>query len=95
VLYIVMALVWLSLAILAFVMPRLDPDGNPWTIPNTEISIGWVGLFFFGYNLARWWATRKRQTDRRLLRPTPARLLHPERPADPNLNFTEKPPPAT
>jgi hypothetical protein len=87
-----MGLVWLSLAAMAFLMPRLNPDGNPWTIPNTDISMGWVGLFFFAYNMARWWATRKQQ-DRRLLRPTPPEPQHPELPPDPKFNFSERPPP--
>jgi hypothetical protein len=94
VLYLVMAMVWLTLALAAFVMPHINPDGNPWTIPNTQISAGWIGLLFFGYNMARWWGTRRRETDRRLLRPTPARPVHPEQPPDPNFNFSDKPPPA-
>jgi len=91
VIYLVMGLVWLSLAVTAFVMPHVNPD-NAWTIPNTDISIGWVGLFFFAYNMARWWGTRNKQPDRRLLTPTPPRPLHPEQPPDPNFNFTEEPP---
>ena len=67
--YLVMAVVWLGVAVAAFLLPRLNPNGPPWTIPNTDISVGWMALVFLVYNLARWWTNRKQQSpDRRYLR---------------------------
>ena len=55
--HLILAFIWLSLACLAFLLPWLDPEGSPWTIPQTQISIGWLALFFSAYNLARRWAS--------------------------------------
>jgi hypothetical protein len=90
-LYLVMALAWLSLALVAFVIPRLNPDGQPWTI--MDIPVSWIAVVLCVYNLIHWWARRHRHPDRRLLRPTPPRPVHPEQPPDPNFNFTDNPPP--
>jgi hypothetical protein len=47
-LYLLMALIWLSLAMVAFTAP-----GN-WSIPRTDMSVGWLALLFFAYNVIRW-----------------------------------------
>jgi hypothetical protein len=63
-LYVILSLIWLGLAVVAFAMPWLDPHGRPWTFPGTNISLGWVALAFFGYNVARWYAERMRKRQR-------------------------------
>ena len=68
--YLVMVILWLGVALTAFLMPHFKPDGPPWTIPNTSISVGWLAVVFFIYTLARWWTSRQNKPqDRRLLRP--------------------------
>jgi hypothetical protein len=48
--------------------------------------VGWMGLVFLVYNLARWWTTRKQQPpDRRLLRPI--HRAHPPREEPPDTRF--------
>jgi hypothetical protein len=49
--YLLIALVWLLLAVLAF----LYPVG--WTILDTGWSIAWVLLFLVVWNVIRWWLT--------------------------------------
>jgi hypothetical protein len=56
--YLVLATLWLALAVTAFLLPHLNPNVRPWTIPTTDISIGWLALAFLIYNLARWWTHR-------------------------------------
>ena len=77
-LYLLMALVWLSVAAMAFVLPRINPAVKPWDIPGTEISVGWIALVFFVHDIIRWKMRRAGQRDRRLLRPTPATPVPPE-----------------
>ncbi len=90
--YLVMAILWLGLAVTAFLMPHIKPDGPTWTIPNTNISVGWLALAFLVYNLTKWWSSKKQKPpDRRLLRPS-ARHNPNEEPPDPRFQFTEQPP---
>ena len=91
--YLLMAVLWLGLALTAFLMPHVKPDGPAWTLPNTNISVGWLALVFLVYNLARWWTTRvQKPRDRRLLRPVP-RHAPKEEPPDPQFHFREGPAP--
>ncbi len=90
-LYLMMALAWLVLGVAAFVMPRFNQVVGPWKIPGTDISTGWLALFFVVYNLTRWWTVRPRERDRRILRPTPARPLTSEPPLESDSTFRESP----
>lgn len=53
-LHLVLAGIWLGLAAFAF----LKPGDQEWVIPNTSISIGWIALAFFAYNVFRWQSSR-------------------------------------
>jgi len=90
--YLFMAVLWLGVALTAFLMPHIKPDGPTWTFPNTNISVGWVALAFLMYNLARWWTSRvQKAPDRRLLRPVTRHSPSDEAP-DPRFQFREGPP---
>jgi hypothetical protein len=89
---IILGSLWLILAAVAFIMPYIQPQGSPWTFPGTQISIGWVALFLFGYNMAHWWGNRQRAAKRDTPRSsTPQRI--PEEPANPDFDFSEHKPP--
>jgi hypothetical protein len=88
----VLAFLWLCVALTAFLLPHFNPDGPPWTIPGSNISIGWLALAFLIYNLARWWTSRgMRQQDRRLLRPI-RRPTAGDEPPDPQVEIRAGPP---
>ncbi len=46
----VLAGVWLGVAVMAF----LQTGGQEWVIPNTSIEIRWLALALFVYNLVRY-----------------------------------------
>jgi hypothetical protein len=84
--YLMLAALWLGLALTAFLVPYF----KPWTIPNTDISVGWLALAFLLYNLARWWTTRRKQPpDRRLLHPS-TRHFPRDEPPDPQFQFRDE-----
>jgi hypothetical protein len=90
--YLMMAVLWVGVALTAFLMPHFKPDGPAWTFPNTDISVGWVALVFLIYNLARWWTSRaQKPADRRLLRPV-RRHAPSDETSDPRFQFREGPP---
>ena len=90
--YLLLAVLWLGLALTAFLMPVLKPDGPTWTIPNTNISYGWVALAFLFYDVAHWWIKRgQKRPERRLLRPVTRHSPSEEAP-DPRFQFRERPP---
>jgi hypothetical protein len=60
----ILAVFWLVLSVGLFLYPRLHPQGARLTIGQTGISFAWVAVFFFGYNLLRWWLLRLQKRDR-------------------------------
>jgi hypothetical protein len=81
--HLVLAGIWLGLAVFAF----LQPGGQEWVIPNTSISIGWIALAFFAYNVIRWRSSRGP-----MQRPTTWQPRHDDgakKPIDPALDFSD------
>ena len=67
----ILAVVWLLCAALAFARPVLGPEMRPWVIPGTDISVGWFLLVMAIYNLVRWWTMRPRVREQSPLRTLP------------------------
>ena len=88
----ILAFIWLGIAVTAFVMPRIRPDGNPWTILDTGISIGWVAVAFFVYNVIRWWASGAKPEPRPLFPHRTSTPGHGERPPNPQSGDEAIPP---
>lgn len=88
----ILAGVWLGLALLAFAQPHLNPGGREWTIPvfDWSLPVSWLALGFFGYNLVRWGAGQRRRPPK----PSPAPRQHqPQRePSDPQWDFSQSNP---
>jgi hypothetical protein len=78
----VLAVIWLLFALMAFALPSLNPAMGSWRIPGTEWSVGWFGVALCVYNLVRWWATRGSTPER-----IPLRTMRRRRDRD------EEPPP--
>jgi hypothetical protein len=83
-LHLVLAAIWLGLAVFAFLQPHLNP-GQEWVIPNTSISIGWIALAFFVYNVIRWRASRPAVPQHPAWQPRP----EDKKPTDPALDFSD------
>lgn len=77
----VLAGVWLGLALLAFAQPHLNPGGREWIIPvfDWEVPVSWAALVLFAYNLVRWGASQRQ-------RPKPSR---PARPAETRIKASD------
>jgi hypothetical protein len=76
-----------------------DPRGRIQLVSG-NLSLGWAALLISLYNLARYWAYRANQAEKRAMAINQARVRHKhERPRepygepDPNFNFTDEPPP--
>jgi hypothetical protein len=54
------ALFWLVLGLGLIFIPGFDA----WRIRGTDLSIGWLAIGLAGYNLLRWWLTRRSQHSR-------------------------------
>ena len=62
-LYLGVALVWLLLALVLFIFPEWMPIALR-RIPNTDLSMGWVCVFFFAWRMYGWWQWRRRTRPR-------------------------------
>jgi protein-S-isoprenylcysteine O-methyltransferase Ste14 len=88
--YLAVALVWLTLGLILIIYPEWMPAGLH-RIPGTEISFGWVCIFFFAWRMLGWWQWRAKQR-RRVLEPAPP--VRRERASDqyhPEFDFNEPP----
>jgi hypothetical protein len=98
----VLALIWLVGAIVAFAYPYFTGQPVP-LIPlgDTRVSIGWLLLALSLYNWVRWWSIRAYRADQRaqqLAHASRHRLEHwrerrePSGELDPNFDFSDQPP---
>jgi hypothetical protein len=78
---------WLSVAVLAFVLPALNPGMQRWTTLN-PIYVGLVALGFAAFNLVRLLATRPGKNQRQA--PPVPRPHRREQPTDPNFDFSDR-----
>jgi len=87
----ILAGVWLGLALLAFAQPHLNPGGQEWVIPVFDwvIPVSWAALAFFAYNLIRWAASQRHQSTTKP-RPRPAETRIKS--SDPQWDFSSQPP---
>jgi hypothetical protein len=67
----ILALVWLVCAVVAFVRPIISPELPAWVIPGTDIPLGWFFVLMAVYNVVRWWFTRPRAREHVPLRTLP------------------------
>ena len=96
-----MALFWLAAGVAIIFWQRTHPESAAFYVGGTRISVGWPLFALVFYNLARWYgirsaARRRGKESNGEQRPQAARRTSEEaepRP-DPNLDFTEKKPPA-
>ena len=54
-----LAVFWLIVGGLLFLLPRLVRDADLGNVLGTGLSAGWLALVLAFYNLARWWAVRR------------------------------------
>lgn len=87
ILNLILAGVWLGMALVAFAQPHLDPGGREWVIPvfDWEIPVSWVALAFCIYNLVRW-AAMQRSTPKS--KPAPPPVDTRIQPSDPQWDFS-------
>jgi hypothetical protein len=90
--HLILALFWLLLGAALLAWHALHPQDPRYRLLGTGLSLGWLGLLFGLYDLARWWSRRTQD------RPPPAlersrRRHHPEpgHAPDPAFDFTERP----
>jgi hypothetical protein len=83
-----LAVFWLVVAIALFSYPLLHPQGAPLDIAGTGIPLAWVAVFFFCYNVLRWWLSRVQRRDRELMRRI-ARRPHSTEERNPDFDFGE------
>jgi hypothetical protein len=94
------AVFWFVVGAGLLIWQALHP-GNPFlVIRGTQISFGWLALAFAVYNLFRWWSNRPADRQHGNLeeksRPRASiRQAPPEKPANPDLDFSDKPPEAS
>ncbi len=69
----ILALVWLTVAISLFLYPLLNPVGGHMELGNTGISFAWVAVFFFCFNMLRWWSVRLGKKARQEMKKVPER----------------------
>ena len=89
ILYLCMAILWMGLGIMAFLMPLLIPNAPSWSIP-----IGGFALLLVGYDIFRWWTSGEEKPPYRRLLPRSLRRHPKDEPPNPEFQFTEKPPPS-
>jgi hypothetical protein len=96
-----LALAWLSLAVTALAWQWFTGDRRWYfSLGNYQISYAYVMFLLVAYNLSRWWSVRSARWQRRqqemeeALRQRQARRKTREEPPNPELNFTDAPPPA-
>ena len=94
-----LAVLWLLLALVAFLWPWLRPGAETPTIYQTGIPWFWAFLALTDYNLVRWGLVRAGQQRRRELQQEAERRWQqrerrrPEQAPDPTFDFSEGPPP--
>jgi hypothetical protein len=67
----ILALLWLLFAAVAFALPVLNPEARPWVMPGTDFSMGWFLLALSVYNVVRWLLTRPGRSSRMPVRTLP------------------------
>ncbi|HYT90320.1 MAG TPA: hypothetical protein VEL76_16555 [Gemmataceae bacterium] len=95
----ILAVCWLLVAVVLMVLSATSPDAPYARLGQTGLPTVIVPIFFFFYNLGRWWAVRAAERRRKLRQPPAHRRDRHEhdrareRPPDPNFDFTDQPPP--
>jgi hypothetical protein len=83
----ILALFWLIVAISLFLYPLLNPAGGQMELGNTGISFAWVAVFFFCFNILRWWSVRLGKKAREEIKKVPERRREEY---NPEFNFEDK-----
>jgi hypothetical protein len=89
------AFFWFVVAVVSLVGAYCYPETPCLRVGGTGMPIGWLALFFVGFNLVRWYALRAAAARRRLSTAAPwrrERAPRTELPPDPTFDFTDRPP---
>jgi hypothetical protein len=97
-LYLILALVWLTCGVGILVYQAASGDQHlSLHLAGATFSSGWLMLVLSAYNLLRWWTRRPspplRGTSPLAARRQRARRAEEPSEPDPNFNFTDDPPP--
>jgi hypothetical protein len=91
-----LAAFWGIVGLVLLLWPLFDPQAPRLQILHTGVSFGWVAIFFWLYNLARWWGIRATVRQRRAAADLAARKSRATEQADrtprtpdPRFNFSE------
>ena len=90
--YLLLAIVWFLAGILLLAWDWWYPGVNPYRLPGTELSPGWLALLLAIYNVVRYWARRsaaRRQEISMRQRRSPHRNQSSHA-ADPDFNFLDE-----
>jgi len=87
----ILAFFWLILSIGLFLYPFFN-QGARLNIGDTGISFAWLALFFFCYNLLRWWMFRIQKRDREVMEGISGRKRKQEEERNPDFDFNDNAP---
>jgi hypothetical protein len=97
----ILAVMWLLVAVVAVALPWLDPDGRlPMSRGRSTLLLAGGALLLALYNLVRWWYAPALAADRRAIQEALARRRsgdkdnapEPYRAPDPDFDFSDQPP---
>jgi hypothetical protein len=100
----VLALLWLMLGVTVLAWQTFTGNSVMYLpVGDYRISYGWLMLLLVAYNLRRWWSVRAVHRQRRQTKTGIVSALHrrektspvPPAPPNPELDFSEPPPPIT